>query len=143
MKADMPTKEATTSLQQHFQHEFVNEDRAVYTKVLLEGGNPEVHLLASLPPPPHFQVWEPDKNGFPRRWHRLWTRTGPDQTSTAPQVYQQEEEPRMAASADHSADTSKLTCQGATLLGYFWTWNVTLCPLARTGRSTYILQDGG
>ena len=54
VRADMPTKEATTSLQQHFQHEFVNAARAVYTKVLLEEGNPEVHLMATMPPPPHF-----------------------------------------------------------------------------------------
>ena len=26
----------------------------------------------------------------------------------------------MAASAEHPADTSQQTCQGATLLGYFW-----------------------
>ena len=26
----------------------------------------------------------------------------------------------MAASAEHPTDASKLTCQGATLLGYFW-----------------------
>ena len=26
----------------------------------------------------------------------------------------------MAASAEHPAENSKLTCQGATLLGYFW-----------------------
>ena len=108
VKADMPTKGATTSLQQLFQHEFVNEAIAVYTKILLEGGNQEVYLLASVPLLPHFQVWEPDKNGFPRWWHK----TGPDQTSTAPQVNQQEEEPilRMAASAEHPTDTAKLTC---------------------------------
>ena len=108
-------KGATTSLHQHSQHDFVNEAIAVYTKVLLEGGNPALHLLASLPPPPNFQVWEPDKKRFPKRWHRPWTRTGPDQTSTAPQVNQHEDEPilRMAASAEHPADTSKQTCQGA------------------------------
>ena len=34
----------------------------------------------------------------------------------------QEDEPilRMVASAEHPSDTSKQTCQGATLLGYFW-----------------------
>ena len=54
VRVDLTTKEATTSIQQHFQHEFVNAARAVYTKVLLEGGNPKVQLLATLPPPPHF-----------------------------------------------------------------------------------------
>ena len=42
---------------------------------------------------------------------------GPDQTSTSPQANQQEEEPILLP---HPADTSKVTCQGATLLGYFW-----------------------
>ena len=118
----MPTKGTTTSLQQHFQHEFVNEAIALYTKVLLAGGEPELHLLVQLPPPPQFQVWEPDKNGLPRRWHKPWAKTGPDKTSTSPQVNHQEDEPilRMAASADHPLDGSKQTCQGATLLGYFW-----------------------
>ena len=44
--ADLPTKDATTSLQQHFQHKFVNAARALYTQILLEGGTPEFHLLA-------------------------------------------------------------------------------------------------
>ena len=139
----MPTKEATNLLQLHFQHEFVNAARAGYTKVLLEGGNPEVHLLATLPPPPHFQVWESDKHGLSRQWHRPWTRTGKAQTSLAPQVHQPEEEPilRMAASAEHPTDPSKLTCQGATLLRYFWDLKkMILCPLEKIGRS--ILQDG-
>ena len=56
VKASMSTKGATTSPQQHFQHEFVNEAIAVYTMVLLEGGEPELHLLARLLPPPHFLV---------------------------------------------------------------------------------------
>ena len=76
VKADLPTKDATTSLQQHFQHEFVYVARALYVQILLEGGTPELHLLARLPPPPHLQVWEPNKHGLPRRWHRPWTRTG-------------------------------------------------------------------
>ena len=70
VRADLPTKDATTSLQQHFQHEFVNAARALYTKVLLEGGSPEFHLLAQLPPPAHLRVWEPDRHGRPRRWNR-------------------------------------------------------------------------
>ena len=122
VRADLPSKDATTSLQQHFQHEFINAAGALYTKVLLEGGTPKFHLLAKLPPPPHFQVWEPNEHGLPRRWHRPWTRTGTTGTPPAPPVHQQEEEPilRMAGSAEHPTDPSKLTCQGATLLGYFW-----------------------
>jgi hypothetical protein len=46
IRANLPTKDATTSLQQHFQHEFVNAARALYTQVLLDGGTPEFHLLA-------------------------------------------------------------------------------------------------
>ena len=122
VRGDLPTKEATTSLQQHFQHKFVNVARSIYTQILLEGGTPEFHLLAKLPTPPHLQVWEPDEHGLPRRWHRPWTRTGTTGAPPSPPVHQQEEEPilRMAASAQHHTDPSKLTCQGETLLGYFW-----------------------
>ena len=67
VRADLPTKDATTSLQEHFQHEFVNAARALYTQVLLEGGTPKFHLLSRLSPPPHLQVWEPDEHGLPRR----------------------------------------------------------------------------
>ena len=67
VKADLPTKEATTSLQQHFQHEFVNAARELFTRILLEGGTPEFHLLAKLTPPAHLEVWEPDRRGRPRR----------------------------------------------------------------------------
>ena len=70
IKADLPTKEGTTSLQQHFQHEFVNAARCLYTRTLLEGGTPEFHLLAKLTPPAHLEVWEPDYRGRPRRWYR-------------------------------------------------------------------------
>ena len=121
-RADLPTKDATTSLQQHFQHKFVNAARALYTQVLLEGGTPEFHLLARLPPPPHLQVWEPDEHGLPRRWHRPWTRTGTTGAPPAPPVHLQEVEPilRIAASKEHPSYPSKLTCQGSTLLGCFW-----------------------
>ena len=40
VRADLPTKDATTSLQQHFQHKFVNAARQLYTRVLLEGAPP-------------------------------------------------------------------------------------------------------
>ena len=50
VKADLPTKDAITSLQQHFQHEFVNAARALYTQVLLKGGSPEFDLLAQFLP---------------------------------------------------------------------------------------------
>ena len=103
----------------HLLYEFVNEAIDVYTKSLLEGGEPELHLLVRLPPPPQFQIWEPDKNGLPRRWHKRWAKTGPDKTSTS---HEQEDEAilRMADSAEHPSDTAKQTCQGATLHGYFW-----------------------
>ena len=67
VRADLPTKDATTSFQQHFQHKFLNAARALYTQVLLEGGTPEFHFLARLPPPPHLKVWEPDEHGLPRK----------------------------------------------------------------------------
>ena len=93
VRADLPIKDATTSLQQHFQHQFVNTAPAIYTQILLEGGTPEFHLLAKLPPSPYLQVWEPDEHGLPRRWHRPWTRTGTTTAPPAPPVHQQEEEP--------------------------------------------------
>ena len=66
VKASMPTKGATTSLQQHFQHEFVDEAIAVYTKVLLEGGEPELHLLARLSPPPLISWFGARQKWFPK-----------------------------------------------------------------------------
>ena len=81
VKADLPTKDATTSLQEHFQHEFLNAARELYTHVLLEGGTPKFHLLSRLSPPPHLQVWEPNEHGLPQRWYRPWTRQG---SPTAP-----------------------------------------------------------
>ena len=86
----MPTKVATTSLQQHFQLEFVNEAIRTYTKVPLAGGETQFHLLIRLPPPPQFQIWEPDKNGIPRRWHKPWAKPGA-KTSTTHQVNDQDE----------------------------------------------------
>jgi hypothetical protein len=120
--ADMPTKGATTSLQEHFQHEFFNAARDLYTQVLLKGGTPKFHLLSRLSPPPHLQVWEPNEHGLPRRWYRPWTRQGSPAAPPNPPVHLQEEEPirRMAASSEHPSDPSKLTCLGATLLGYGW-----------------------
>ena len=125
VKADLPTKDAITSLQQHFQHEFVNAARALYTQVLLKGGSPEFNLLADLPPPAHLRVWEPDRNGRPRRWNRPWTRRECPEGPPAPPLHLQEEEPilKIAATADHPTDPSKLTCDGATLLGYNWDLN--------------------
>ena len=118
VKTDLLTKDATTSLQQHFQHKFVNAARELYTQVLLEGGTPEFHLLSRLPPPPHLQIWEPDEHGLPRRWHRPWTRKGTPGAPPTPPVPLQEEEPilRMTASPEHPTDPSKLICLGATLL---------------------------
>ena len=66
IKADLPTKEATTSLQQHFQHKFVNAARCLYTSTLLKGETPEFTLLAKLTPPAHMEVCEPDYRGRPR-----------------------------------------------------------------------------
>ena len=116
----MPSKGATTSIKL-FQHEFVSSAFQTYTKVLLAEGEPQFASLSSLPPPPHFQVWEPDRDSFPRRWHKPWVQS-PDQPSTPPQVNDQDDEPilKMASSAEHPTDTSKQTCLGATLLGYFW-----------------------
>ena len=51
VRADLHTKDATTTLQQHFQHKFVNAAWALYIQILLEGGTPEFNLLAKLPPP--------------------------------------------------------------------------------------------
>ena len=84
VKADLPTKDDTTSLQEHFQHEFLNAARELYTHVLLEGGTPKFHLLSRLSPPPHLQVWEPNEHGLPRRWYRPWTRQG---SPTAPPTH--------------------------------------------------------
>ena len=67
VQASMPTKGVTTFVQQHFPDEFVNEAIKTYTKVLLVGSEPQFHLLIWLPPPPQFQICEPDKNGLPRR----------------------------------------------------------------------------
>ena len=119
VKASMPSKGATTSIK-HFQHEFVNSAIQTYTKILLAGGEPSSASLIRLPPPPQFQVWEPDQNGFPRRWHKPWVQS-PAQPSTPPQVNYHDDEPilKMASSAEHPTDTSKQTCLGATLLGYF------------------------
>ena len=119
IKADLPTKEATTSLQQHFQHEFVNAARCLYTRTLLEGGTPEFHLLAKLTPPAHLEVWETDYRGRPRRWYRPWTTKGNQECPPAPPLHQQEEEPILKM-ADNPSDPAKLTCEGATLLGYRW-----------------------
>ena len=76
VRAGLPTKDATIALQEHFQHEFVNAARALYTQVLLEGGAQNFHLLSRLSPPPQLQVWEPDEHGLPRSWPRPWTRQG-------------------------------------------------------------------
>ena len=56
VRADMPTKGGTTSLQKHFQPEFVNEAAWTYTKVLLAGGEPQFHLLSRMTPPLQFQI---------------------------------------------------------------------------------------
>ena len=138
-RADMPTKGTTTSLQKHFSEQFVNKAIRTYTKVLQAGDKPTFPLLIQMTPPQNFQTWEPDKNGQPRRWYKPWIQsTTPshkdpsnvglldDKDGGANQgptwSNHQEDEPilRMAASAEHPADTSKLTCQGATLLGYYW-----------------------
>ena len=52
VRADLPTKDATTSLQQHFQHDFVNAAQDLYKQILLDGRTPEFQFLAKLPPPP-------------------------------------------------------------------------------------------
>ena len=119
IKADLPTKEATTSLQQHFQHEFVNAARCLYTSTLLKGETPEFTLLVKLTPPAHMEVWEPDYRGRPRRWYRPWTTKGNQEGPPAPPLHLQEEEPILKM-ADHPSDPAKLTCEGATLLGYRW-----------------------
>ena len=76
VKAYLHSKDATTSLQEHFQHEFLNAARELYTQVLLEGGIPKFHLLSRLSAPPHLQVWEPNEHGLPRRCYCPWTRQG-------------------------------------------------------------------
>ena len=77
IRASMSSKGATTSVHQHLQHELVNEALKKYSDVLLSGGEPEFSLLLLLPPPSHFQVWEPDPSGFPRRWNKQWRRNQP------------------------------------------------------------------
>ena len=72
ISASMPSKGVTTSLHQHFNNQFVNEAIKKYTSVLLEGKEPEFGLLLRLPPPPMFQVWDPDPAGRPRRWNKPW-----------------------------------------------------------------------
>ena len=106
-------------MQQHFQHEFVNAARELYTKIFLKGGTPKFHLLAKLPPPTHLEVWEPYCGWRPRRWYRPWTRKGNPGGPPAPPLHQQEEEPILKM-ADHPTDPAKLTCEEATLLGYKW-----------------------
>ena len=122
VKADLPTKGATTLLQERYQHEFLNAARDLYTQVLLEGGTSKFHLLSRLSPPPHLKVWEPNEHGLPQSWYRPWTRQGSPAVPPNPAVHLQEEEPilRMAASSEHPSDPSKLTCLGATLLEYGW-----------------------
>ena len=120
----MPTKGTQTSLQKHFSEEFVNEAIRTYTKVLQAGGEPTFPLLTQMKPQQNFQIWEPDNNGQPRRWYKPWIQsTTPAREDLSDVgVLDEEEEPilRMAASAEQPADTSKLNCQGATLLGYYW-----------------------
>ena len=123
----MPTKGTQTSLQKHFSEEFVNQAIQTYTKFLQAGGEPTFPLLTQMKIPQNFQIWEPDNKGQPRRWYKPWIQSTPPAREDPSSVGEKDEkdekdEPilRMAASAEHPAENSKLTCQGATLLGYFW-----------------------
>ena len=122
IRASMPSKGARTSVQQYFQHELVNEAIRKYTQVLLAGGEPEFDLLLRLPPPPQFQVWEPNKAGLPRRWNKPWIQPGAAQPLIFTQPSEPDDEPilKMASTAEHPAESSAQNVQGATLLGYFW-----------------------
>ena len=124
INASMPSKGATTLLHQHFQHELVNEAIKKYTEVLLAGDEPEFEILSLLPPPPQFQVWEPDSAGRPRRWNKPWRRNQPEvdkqTTFTQPSLPDQEPILRMASTAEHPTESTTQSVQGATLLGYYW-----------------------
>ena len=69
--ASMPSNGATTSLHQHFQLELVNVGIKECSRVLLEGGEPQ---LLQLPPPAEFQVRDPDFFSRSRRWEKPWER---------------------------------------------------------------------
>ena len=84
-------------------------------------------MLTQMKPPQNFKIWEPDNKGQPRRWYKPWIQSTTPAREDPSSVGEKDEkdekdEPilRMAASAEHPAENSKLTCQGATLLGYFW-----------------------
>ena len=79
--------------------------------------------MLAIKPTQNFQIWEPDNNGEPRRWYKPWIQaTQP--ACKAPSSFgenDEQDEPilKMATGAEHPAENSKLTCQGATLLGIF------------------------
>ena len=102
--ASMPSKGAITSLHQHFDNQFVNEGIRKYTSVLLQGKEPTFGLLLLMPPPPLFEVWDPDPTGHPRRWNKPWKLTqspsGTDNPGKGSQAGLPAEDPilRMASS---------------------------------------------
>ena len=71
-KASMPTKGVTTSVTTHFENTFVNTSIQKYTEVLSQGREPDLNDFTGLPPPPDFEIWEPDSSGAPRRWGKPW-----------------------------------------------------------------------
>ena len=91
--------------------------------MLLRGEEPKFGFLLLLPPPPLFQVWDPDPAGRPRRWNKPWqliqSHTGKDSQSGFPG-----EDPilRMTSSAEHPTDSTTQVFKNnqSTLLGYFW-----------------------
>ena len=123
-KSGMPTKGAQTSMEAYFHGELVNQGILQYTKMLSEGQAPTfLHILA-LPPPPGFEVLEPDNAGLPRRWGKQT----PTSTSQPASLSTTEREPilKMAATAASPVDcvagdgNTEGDTEGATLLAYRW-----------------------
>ena len=96
-----------------------------------------------MPPPPLFQVWDPDPAGRPRRWNKPWQlihshtgkdnagkdnagkdNTGKDNPGKDSQAGFPDKDPnlRMASSAEHPtvSKTQVSKENQSTLLGYFW-----------------------
>ena len=81
-----------------------------------------------MPPPPLFEVWDPDPTGRPRRWNKPWqlipSHTGRDNPGKGSQAGFPAEDPilRMASSAEHPTVSKPQVSKKnqSTLLGYFW-----------------------
>ena len=124
----MPSKAAITSLHQHFDKQFVNEAIRKYTSLLLQGKESTFDLLLLMPPPPMFEVWEPDPTGRPRRWNKPWKLTqsspGTDHPGKGSQAGLPAEDSilSMASSTEHPTMSKPHVANDdqSTLLGYFW-----------------------